>query len=249
MARTRINCEGQRVRTYYKALRPDGTDFATGKTRPVLGEWMPKMEGLLSICEHGYHVADAAAETLVGGSWPCKLYRVEAKVLDRSQSFKGDHLHKGVCRTYRLVEELPSWQVFGPNGEAVVALVEQARTLTPEDATRLAAAWDAAWYAARDAAWHAARYAAWCAARDAAWCAARDAAWHAARYAAWCAARDAAGYAARDAAWDAARDAAWDAAGSAAGSAAGALVARDLITTKQFDILYGPWRAVMETPR
>ncbi len=180
------------MRTYYKALRPDGTDFATGKTRPVLGEWMPKIKGELIVCQRGYHVADAAAETLIGGSWPCKLYRVEAKVFDRSQSFKGDHLHKGVCRTYRLVEELPSWQVFGPNGEAVVALVEQARTLTPEDATRLAAAGSAAWSAA----------------------------------------------------W-----AAWDAAGSAAWSAAGALVARDLITTEQFDILYGPWRAVMETPR
>ena len=203
--------------TYYKALRPDGTDFATGRTRPVLGEWMPKIEGLLSICERGYHVADAAAETLIGGSWPCKLYRVEAKGFDRSQSFRGNHLHKGVCRTYRLIEELPAWQAFGPNGEAVMALVEQARTLTPEDATRLDAAWDAARYAARDAAW----------------------------YAAWYAAGDAARYAARDAAWYAA----WDAARAAAGYAVNALVVRDLITTEQFDILYGPWKAVMETPR
>ncbi len=206
---------------YFKALRPDGTDFATGKTNPVLGEWMPKIEGLLSICERGYHVADAAAETLVGGSWPCKLYRVEAKVFDRSQSFKGGHRHKGVCRTYRLIEELPAWQAFGPNGEAVVALVEQARTLTPEDATRLAAAWSVARYAA----------------------------WSVARYAARDAARDAAGSAARAAARAAAMAAAMDAARAAAMDAASALVVRDLITTEQFDILYGPWRAVMETPR
>ena len=78
-----------------------------------------------------------------------------------------------------------------------MALVEQARTLTPEDATRLDAAWDAARYAARDAAWYAA----------------------------------------------------WDAARAAAGYAVNALVVRDLITTEQFDILYGPWKAVMETPR
>ena len=95
--------------TYYKALRTDGTDFATGKTRPVLGEWMPKIEGKLIVCRRGYHVADTAAETLVGGSWPCKLYRVEAKWFARSQSFRGGHLHKGVCRTYRLIEELPAW--------------------------------------------------------------------------------------------------------------------------------------------
>lgn len=209
------------MRTYYKALRPDGTDFATGKTNPVLGEWMPKIEGLLSICEHGYHVADAAAETLIGGSWPCKLYRVEAKGFRKGQSFTGDHAHKGVCRTYRLVEELPSWQVFGPNGEAVVALIDRAKRLTAAEVRKLRTAG----YAARGSAWYAAR--------DAAWYAARDAARHAARHAA----------------WSAAGDAAWDAAGDAAGDAARALVVRDLITTEQFDILYGPWRAVMETPR
>ena len=31
--------------TYYKATRLDGTDFATGTTYPVVGEWMPRIDG------------------------------------------------------------------------------------------------------------------------------------------------------------------------------------------------------------
>ena len=57
---------------------------------------------------------------------------------------------------------------FGPQWEAIVALVRRTAVLTVDEAQQLAAAWDAA----RDAAWDAARVAAW----DAARVAARDAA-------------------------------------------------------------------------
>lgn len=60
------------------------------------------------------------------------------------------------------------------------------------------------------------------------------------------AAGDAARAAAGDAAWDAARAAAGGAAGGAARAAACALVVKDLITTEQFNLLYGPWASVME---
>ena len=36
----------------------DGTDFATGTTRLVVGEWMPQIEGEPILCERGYHVSD-----------------------------------------------------------------------------------------------------------------------------------------------------------------------------------------------
>jgi hypothetical protein len=58
-----------------------------------------------------------------------------------------------------VVRELPAHLALGPNGETVAALIERARTITPDEAERL----NAAWNAARDAA----RYAAWYAARDA----------------------------------------------------------------------------------
>ena len=117
-----------------------------------------------------------------------------------------------------------------------------------EEATKkeLDIARDAAWAAeqkvaqsfACDAARGAALGTIWYDACDAARGAALGTTWHDARDAAWGAARDAA----RAAAWDAARDAAWD----TARYAALALIVRDLITPEQFDILYGPWRSVME---
>jgi hypothetical protein len=123
---------------------------------------------------------------------------------------------------------------FGPQWEAIVALVRRAAVLTPDEAERLAAARDAARAAARDAAWVAAGAAAW----DAAWDAAGDAAGEAARAAAGAAA------------WAAARDATWEAAGAAAGAAAWALVVRDLIgqhgfTQEHYDLLTGPWRTAI----
>ena len=51
--------------------------------------------------------------------------------------------------------------------------------------------------------------------------------------------------AARDAARDAAWAAAWDAAWGAARDAILAVLARDLISPEQFDVLYGPWREVI----
>ena len=168
---------------YYKALRPDGTDFATGATKPRKGRWMPRIEGELVICERGYHVSTEVAETLIGGSWPCKLAKVEIPEGEWQQE-----KYKLVVPTYRVVEWLPAWQALGPNGEVVAALIERAKNLTPSEIERLAAARVAAVVAAvvaaQTAAVVAARYAAVVAAQMAAWVAARYAAGVAARYAA-----------------------------------------------------------------
>ena len=206
---------------YYKALRPDGTDFATGTTKPRKGRWMPRIEGDLVMCRRGYHVADAPAETLVGGSWPCKLARVE--IPGGEWEREG---HKLVVPTYRVVEWLPSWQALGPNGQEVVALIVRAGRLTADELRSLAAAGDAAAGAARMAAWGVV----WDAARDAARIAARIAAVDAVGYAVGCAV----GCAVEDAVWNAVEDVVF------------ALLARDLITTEQFETLYGPWRKALE---
>ncbi len=152
---------------YYKATRPDGRSFMGDPKVSYLtqaGNLRKRVtpapfNGEPILCGPGVlHVADAAAETLIG-SWPCRLFRVEpiGDVIARSG-------HKFGFGGLRVVEELPSWQVFGPNGEAVVALIERAGRLTAEEA----AAGDASRDAARDAAWGAARDAAWGAAGDAA---------------------------------------------------------------------------------
>ncbi len=189
--------------TYYKATRPDGTSFYDAKTRWQVGRVIrhPHFEPAKGLCSAGVlHVSDAPGEVLLGGSWPCRLFEVEPR-----GEIISDSSHKHGCGVVKVVRELPAHLALGPNGEAVAALIERCKTLTPDEVTRLVAA--------RAAAGYAARYAAWAAAGDAAWYAA--------------------GYAAR----------------YAAGYAACALVVRDLIPPKQFDLLYGPWSKAIEERR
>lgn len=156
--------------TYYKAIRPDGTDFYTGTV-----QWAPESgdipaEGLVvthpTSTEWGnYHSTHLCASTsptgCTGFEWPCRLLEVEP--------VSEVHEHKG-CKvsalSWRVVRELPAMQALGPQGAAVAALIDGLRDA--EALARLADAWDAAWDAARVAARVAARDAARVAARDAA---------------------------------------------------------------------------------
>ena len=230
--------------TFYKATRPDGTDFYTGTVNYAAalasGEPTPALSGEGEFPGRGwYHLATVPTEC-VGMSWPCRLFEVEPV---GDQVVDSEHPHKIGCAAVRVVREVDGHIALGPQGAEVVALIGRTRTLTGDEVKRLGAA--------RGAAWYATGYAAWYAAGDAA----RDAAWGAAGYAAWYAAGDAVRDAARGAvgyvAWDAARDAAWDAAWYAARDAAVALVSRDRIghhpgwDQAAYDLLTGPWRSVI----
>jgi len=218
--------------TFYKATRPDGTDFHTGTVDYAAalasGDPTPALPGEGEFPGEGwYHLATVPTEC-VGMRWPCRLFEVEPV---GDQVVDSEHPHKIGCAAVRVVREVDGHIALGPQGAEVAALIGRIRELTGGEVKRLGTAWYAAWdatrYAAGDAAWDAARYAA--------------------RYAAW----DAAGYAAGGAAWLAARGAAWDAAGDAAWDAAGALVSRDLIghhpgwDQDAYDLLTGPWRQVI----
>ena len=113
---------------------------------------------------------------------------------------------------------------FGPQELEVAAIIERARRLTGDEASRLIAAqrveWYPAWRAAMDAAMDAGCYAAW----DAEWNAARDT---------------------RDTERDAMRDATWDAAWYVVRDTLMATLTRDLITPEQYDTLMAPWREVI----
>ena len=200
---------------YFKATRPDGTDFQTGTVdygaALLSGEVIrhPAAKKIKNAPRTYLSVSVAAADC-TGARWPCRLFRVEP--VGRVMSKLSVSPNKRAVSALRVIEELPAHLTFGPNGEQVVVFIDGCKKLSAT-AWKKVAAWDAAWYAARDAARGAAWYAAWYAARGAAW------------YAAWYAARGAAWYAA----WDAARGAAW------------AIVARDLITAEQYDILTQPF--------
>ena len=107
---------------------------------------------------------------------------------------------------------------FGPQGAHVVALLERARHLTPDEASALDTAWDNALGDALDDA--------------------SDAAWDAAE----AASLDAALAAVEEAA---ALDDALDDALYAVRDAAGALVVRDLIATDHYDTLTRAWRTAI----
>ena len=157
---------------FYKATRPDGTSFHDQKTTWTVGETVSVAESdrQVKLCGGGVlHASDAPGETLLGGSWPCRLFEVEGEPSAHQD-------HKYGFHELTVIRELPAWQALGPNGEVVEAHIEKCKTVTPEQVDRLNAAWGAAWNAVWNAVWNAARTAAWGAAWDAAWGAARTAA-------------------------------------------------------------------------
>ena len=175
---------------FFKATRPDRTDFYTGTVdygaALASGDTIRLDSDETEFPGPGWlHLATVPTEC-DGMTWPCRLFEVEPV----GEFHRGEgHPYKIGCREVRVLRELPAHEAFGPQGEQVAALIERARCLTAAEIKRLHAAGDAAWDAARAAAWDAAR------------AAARYAAWDAARAAAGYAAGDAAGYAAGDAAW------------------------------------------------
>jgi len=222
--------------TFYKATRPDGTDFHTGTVDYAAalasGDPTPALPGEGEFPGEGwYHLATVPTEC-VGMRWPCRLFEVEPV---GDQVVDSEHPHKIGCAAVRVVREVDGHIALGPQGVQVAALIGRIRELTGGEVGQLDAARDGARYVARDAALDAARYAAW------------GAAWLAARGAAWDVARDAALDAAWYAALDAALDAAWYAARYAAWYAAVALVSRDLIghhpgwDQAAYDRLTRPW--------
>ena len=163
--------------TYWKAVRPDGTDFFSGKARwlPPAGEPLP--EGGL-IVRHptattpsfGDYAADylfvsTEPANCTGMQWPCRLALVEAAdaaVWTPNATALPD---KRAAVVWLVTAEVDAWQALGPQGREVVAIIDRVRMLTTDELRQLDAARDAARGAARDAAWDAAWVAA---ARDAA---------------------------------------------------------------------------------
>ena len=212
--------------TYWKAVRPDGTDFHTGTVQwapPAghVGEWLVRhpTASVIGDGASGYLSVASVPTDCTGMGWPCRLLEVEAVGEVTTPNLALPHKRAGVA--FRVLREARATEALGPQGEHVAALIRSIPDITRTPTERVALAWYAAWDAVRDAAWYAARDAAW--------------------YAAWYAARDAVRDAARDAARDAVRDATW----YAARDATLALLVRDLITTEQYDALTRPWRVAV----
>lgn len=205
---------------FYKAVRPNGGSFNDPDFK-----WATEPGGVTA--HPSFHRGDASGYLSVatvptdctGFQWPARLLVVEA-VGDVFTPDAHGLPHKRAGAAFRTVEERPAHELFGPQGEHVVALIKRAGRLTDDEARELAAAWDAAWDNIWDAVWDAARVAAWSATWDAARVAARDADWAAARVTAWAAG----GLLLRD------------------------LVGTGVWTQEAYDLLTGPWRRVIGQP-
>ena len=169
--------------TYWKAVRPDGTDFHTGTVQwapPAghVGEWLVRhpTASVIGDGASGYLSVASVPTDCTGMGWPCRLLEVEAVGEVTTPNLALPHKRAGVA--FRVLREARATEALGPQGEHVAALIRSIPDITRSAAERLALAWDAAWDVAR--------YVARAATRDAAWDAARAAAW----YAAWDAARD-----------------------------------------------------------
>ena len=170
--------------TYYKAVRPDGTDFYSGMVRwDRVGEIVEHPNpGIFRGGDAGGYLSVSVSPTdCTGMDWPCRLFVVEpvegVSVWEPTPSLPS----KRASHAWRVVRELPAHEALGPNGVEVAAFLKLLPTLTSVQ-----------WDVARDATW----YATLTAARVAALTADREAALTAACYATWYAAGDAAWYAA-----------------------------------------------------
>ena len=200
---------------YFKAVRPDGTDFHTGTVQWAPpdgheGEWIVRHPTATKIGDHPseYLSVSALATDCKGMKWPCRLLTVEA-VGDVIKPMPDFLPNKRAGVAFRVTGELPAHEALGPQGVYVSALLERACHLTLDEERALAPAWDAA----------------------------KPAAGNVALFAAWDATRDAARDAVRATAKIAASGGAWN--------AACGLITRDLITTEDYDTLTRPWREVI----
>lgn len=160
--------------SFWKATRPDGTDFYSGTIHYIQGEIVHHpLPDLFGGAGRYLSIADTPTQCY-GMRWPCRLFEVEPVGEHRRAD---DMPHKVACVAVCVIREVDATIALGPQGSEVAALIERASQLTGEEIRSLDAEWDAA----RGAAWDAARDAAWDAARDGARDAASDAVWDAAR--------------------------------------------------------------------
>ena len=123
--------------TYWKATRPDGTDFYTGTVdyagALASGEPTPALSGEGEFPGEGwYHLATVPTEC-VGMSWPCRLFEAEPV---GDQTLDTEHPHKIGCAAVRVVREVDGHIALGPQGAEVVALISRARALTGDEVKR-----------------------------------------------------------------------------------------------------------------
>jgi hypothetical protein len=138
------------AKVFFKATRPDGTDFYSGTVAYRVGETVSVFESArrrtAKCCTDSVlHASTVPVETLIGGKWPCRLFEVTGRPV-------AEEGHKRGFRKLTVLREIDAHLALGPQGEHLAALIQRAGGLSAAGAAAGDAARDAAREAAREAA-------------------------------------------------------------------------------------------------
>lgn len=119
---------------YYKAVREDYTDFATGEIDYSVGNTVvhpdPGKKG--SDNAAGYFSVSTSPTACIGSYWPLRLLEVEVADKDvwaPHPEAGDDYALKRATHKMTVVRELDPHLFFGPQGERIVQIIEQAKAL------------------------------------------------------------------------------------------------------------------------
>lgn len=135
---------------YYKATRPDGRSF-TGNIDYIPGLNGEKIRHPRPVRGHEdaahYLSISVEAGDCTGFRWPARLF--EVKPVGRPWTPHPDSLpNKRAVAALTVVRELPAHMLFGPQGEAVVAIIDRFAKLTARQKDALYAKRAPDWFGA-----------------------------------------------------------------------------------------------------
>lgn len=142
--------------TLYKATRENGhsftgsVDYSPGLTGETIHHPSPKTG---STEAKDYLSVSVEPGDCTGFSWPARLF--EVKAVGRAWTpHKSELPNKRAVRGVTVIRELPAYALFGPQGEAIVTIIDTFAGLSRAQRDRLyatrSAGWSSAWQVAYD---------------------------------------------------------------------------------------------------
>ncbi len=142
--------------TYFKATQPDGTDFFTGSIHyaDALANGTPVShpDPHAGSDASGYFSVATVSTDCTGFTWPARLFEVEPVGGIWTPDENGLP-NKRAATALTVTRELPAHELFGPQGEAVVSIIDQYDRFTSATKDALYRARGNAWFDAYNNIW------------------------------------------------------------------------------------------------
>ena len=129
--------------TYYKAVRPDGTDFHSGTVQwatPGRGRTRPRTVKHPTAKQvggdaSGYLSVSTVPTDCTGMQWPCRLLTVEpVEGHEVTIPNPDDMPHKRASVAWRVTGEVDAHAALGPQSAQIATLIRRAATITEDEA-------------------------------------------------------------------------------------------------------------------